>query len=514
MRGSRTSGRFGLSAAGAILGLLLFAVPASATFHLVKIREVRPAGTASYVVLQLLEAGEYQVGGHHLVSYNADGSVDDDFTLSSNASPSSPANATVLVGGTTYAGPTADEVSSGLDLDPEGGAVCWVEGEPPDCVAWGNFITANPAGNPDFVVGNPASPSGVTAGKALRRTIAAVCPSFLELGDDTDDSATDFSEQDPNPRNNASAVTETRCIVPETTIDSKPKSPTNSTAASFTYHALGTVDELQCRIDEEDFVNCDSQPFQVTGLEAGAHTFEVRAVTSEGAGLPATYTWTVDTDPPTTSIASQPSNPSSGSSVPFTYDSSELGSSFECSLVKSGEADSFSACPSSGKTYSGLADGFYVFKVRATDKAGNAGTTAAYSWQVFTAVNVTPPPVTVPPAPPVTIPQVPQSTTPPPARCRRGFVRRTVRGNSRCVRRGLRCRRGFQKKRVRGKQRCVRKRARCRNAARNKRNQRRGKKHNARARSAAVRRNKKRRCVRKRNGKRSHPKRDKRRKQR
>lgn len=518
MRVSRASGRFGLLSAGAILGLLLFAAPASATFHLIKIREVYPAGAASYVELQLLENGEYQVGGHHLVSYDSAGNITDDFILPSNVSATSRANSTALVAGSGYeaafpGGPSPDELDSSMNLSATGGAVCWIEGDPPDCVAWGDFTGPFPAHLPPLLVGDPVSPGGVTADKALLRTIEPFCSTFLEGRDDSDDSADDFSEQDPNPRSNASAISETRCIVPETVIDTKPPSPTSATSASFTYHALEAVDELECKLDDEHFANCDTTPFQASGLGDGVHTFQVRAVTDQGTGSPASYTWTVDTQSPTTAIVDRPASPGAGGSVAFTYESSELGSSFACSLAKSGEADSFSSCPSSGKTYSSLSDGFYTFKVRATDKAGNPGTTAAYSWQVFTAVEVTPPPVVVPPAPPVTIPQLPQST-PPPARCRRGFVRRSVRGKSRCVRRGLRCRRGFRKKRVRGKQRCVRKRARCRNAARNKRNNRRGKKHNARARNSAVRRNKKRRCVKKRNGKRNQQKRNKRRKNR
>ncbi|HKI65911.1 MAG TPA: hypothetical protein VJ989_01435 [Solirubrobacterales bacterium] len=451
MQGNRTSARLGLWLAGALTGLLLFATPASATFHLMKIREVYPAGNASYVELQLLEAGEYQVGGHHLVAYNADGTVAHDLTLSSNASPSSAANATVLIAGSGYAGsPSADEVDSGMNLSAAGGAVCWVEGEPPDCVAWGNFSATNPAGNSELLVGGPASPAGVTAGKALRRAIGAVCPTFLEAGDDTDDSEADFAEVTPGPRNNASPVTETRCVVPGTAIDSKPKSPTNATSAGFTYHPVGTaeelasIEELECKIDDDDFVNCDTSPFQSSGpLADGVHTFEVRAVTDQGAGLPAIYSWTVDTQPPTTTIANRPDNPSPGS-VSFSYESSELSSSFECSLAQTGTADGFASCPSSGNSYSNLADGVYAFKVRATDRAGNLGSTAAFSWQVDNSFAVvSSPPASSSPAT-VTIPQatMPTSTTPTARRltCRKGFVKKKVRGKRRCVRK-RRCRR-------------------------------------------------------------------------
>src|SRR5690349_17056752 len=54
----RGSARLGRWLVGFVLaGLMLSVAPASATFHLIKIREVYPAGNASYVELQMLENG-------------------------------------------------------------------------------------------------------------------------------------------------------------------------------------------------------------------------------------------------------------------------------------------------------------------------------------------------------------------------------------------------------------------------------------------------------------------------
>jgi len=84
--------------------LLLLAAPAAnASFHLMKVREVYPAGDSSYVELQMFSAGEYLVAGHHLVAYSANGSVANDFTLPSNVSASSPNNATILIADSGYA---------------------------------------------------------------------------------------------------------------------------------------------------------------------------------------------------------------------------------------------------------------------------------------------------------------------------------------------------------------------------------------------------------------------------
>jgi hypothetical protein len=364
-----------------------------------KIREVYPAGSASYVELQMLTNAENLVGGHHLVSYNTNGTVADDFTLPSNVNPG-PTNTAILITGSGYAaafptGPSTDELDTNMSLSASGGAVCWVEGSPPDCVAWGNFTGPFPAHTPPLVAGNPASPGGVTAGKALRRTIAPGCPTLLEEGDDSDDSATDFSEQTPNPRDDASPVPETACSIAEMTIDSKPANPTKETSAEFTYHATPAGAEIECKLDAAAYEACPDDAVEYPGpLANGSHTFRVRATNSQGTGSPASYTWTVDTTPPTASISTHPANPSSGASASFTYSSNEVNSTFECSLVEEGVADSFSSCPPTGKTYTSLANGMYAFKVRATDQAGNQGSAVSYTWEVDNSLADTTPPDT------------------------------------------------------------------------------------------------------------------------
>jgi hypothetical protein len=422
----------------ALAGLLLGAAPASATFHLMRVREVYPAGGASYVMLQMLDVGENQVGGHHLVIYNADGSIADNFNMPNNVSPNSRNNSTILITGPGYAaafpsGPTTDEPDPDLNLSGSGGAVCWVEGDPPDCVAWGNFTGPLPAHTPTLEVGNPARPGGVTAGKALRRTIAPGCATILEAGDDSDDSATDFSEQTPNPRNNADPITETDCETPSVQLDSKPANPTKSTTAQFVFHSTPSGASFECKLDTGPFVSCvhvDDEPYEYSGLGDGSHTFQVRAINTQGTGISTVFSWLVDTQAPTTTISAGPANPSAGANVTFAYAASQLSSTFECSLAAQGQADSFASCPAGGTTYASLGDGSYTFRVRATDKAGNQGQAAAYAWVVNN--SITGPPAT-PPAttfPPLTIPKPPATT---PLHCKKGFLKKKVKGQLRCV---------------------------------------------------------------------------------
>jgi hypothetical protein len=391
----------------AALMAFLVAVPAAqASFHLMKVREVYPAGDASYVELQMFSAGEYFVASHHLVVYNADGSVASDFSLPSNVSASSPNNATVLIADSGYAsafpsGPAADESDPSLNLAAAGGAVCWTDGSPPDCVAWGNFTGPLPTQAPPLVVGSPASPGGVTAGKALRRSIAQACPTLLEASDDSDSSVADFSEVTPQPRANASAVTEAACTLPTATIDSKPANPTKSTSASFGFHSTPAGASFECKLGAEAFAACEASGISYPGpLADGTHSFQVRAKNAGGTGAPTTYSWRVDTLAPTTTIDSKPVDPSPGKSSAFTFHAEEAGSSFECSLDKGAEIGDFSPC-TSGKTYSSLADGEYTFNVRAKDTATNLGSPSSFGWKVDNSLaDTTPPQTTIGSKPP------------------------------------------------------------------------------------------------------------------
>ena len=95
---------------------------------------------------------------------------------------------------------------------------------------------------------------------------------------------------------------------------------------------------------------------------------------------PASYTWTIDTAAPNTTITAQPSDPSNSAAPDFSFSSSEGGSTFECQLDGGGWA----SC-SSPKSYAGLSQGSHTFEVRATDAAGNTDATpASFTWTIDT----------------------------------------------------------------------------------------------------------------------------------
>ncbi len=386
----------------ALVGAGLLAPAAPASFHLISIREVYPGSTASpdsgYVELQMYSSGQQFVGGHAVIVYNAGGTAVGTFTFPSTLS-NGDNQRTILVGDSgvqSAFGVLPDLIDSGFALAVAGGAACW--NGTPDCVSWGAFTGSTPSAS-----GSPADPTGIPDGMALGRTIEPNCPTLLEAADDTNDSAADFFDAAPNPRNNSSAVAETPCTGPAAAIDTKPANPTNSTTASFTYHATPASDSFECKLDGASFATCPAIGIEYAGpLAEGMHTFRVRAKDlSENVGTPAIYSWRVDTTAPLATIDTHPADPSPGAGASFTYHSSEVGSNFECSLAAGAAADSFSGCLQSGKSYTSLADGTYTFKIRATDTAGNPGAAVAFEWEVDNSLSdMTPPQTTILSKPP------------------------------------------------------------------------------------------------------------------
>ena len=388
-----------------LVGLLTGAVgmvaapAAEATFHLIKVREVYPGtNDDSYVELQMYAAGQTFLSGHSMTLYDSAGALSHTSTFSAGVAKGENQR-TVLIGdsGVQAAfGVAPDLVDSALSVPASGGAACWnAGGLPADCVAWGSFSGAAALQTASGTsAGTPVSAAGITAGKAIRRTIEPGCPTLLEESDDSDVSATDFKEVSPLPRDNAVAITETTCAgAPNTAIDEKPPLRSNGATAEFTYEAP-TATSYECKLDSAAFASCpNSGPQEYTGLSDGSHTFQVRGVNASGPDpTPASFTWTVDTVAPTTTIDGHPADPSSGAGAAFTFHASE-SATFQCSLVPSSEPDLFSAC-ASGKSYSGLADGEYTFRVKATDLATNLGAPASFSWEVDNSLADTTPPQT------------------------------------------------------------------------------------------------------------------------
>jgi hypothetical protein len=266
------------------------------------IREVYPAGDSSYVELQMWAAGQNFVSGHHLVSYDSAGKVTDNFKFAANVANGAN-QSTIVVADTNYPVvfdemPSPDQTEPSLDLSPAGGAVCWTEGSPPDCVSWGDFSATGSLPSP---AGPPVAPAGVPPGMALRRSIDAGCPTLLEPTDDHDNSAADFSVVFPAPRPNSVAPSERACArsgggqqaegggsgggrqggTPQTTLRRKPAKRTHDRTPTFRFGADESGSTFQCKLDGKPFKACAS-PFTTRRLSLGPHVFKVRARDDSG----------------------------------------------------------------------------------------------------------------------------------------------------------------------------------------------------------------------------------------
>ena len=130
-------------------------------------------------------------------------------------------------------------------------------------------------------------------------------------------------------------------------------------------------------------------------LSEGVYTARAEQVDAAGnTGLSAPITFTIDTGGPGAAIIDKPGNPTSSSTATFRFSSTDPAATFRCRL----DAGDFVPC-SSPITYEELAPGTHVFAVNATDRAGNTGGNATYSWTI--AVQPSPPAPPSPASPPV-----------------------------------------------------------------------------------------------------------------
>src|SRR5205085_9605791 len=155
----------------------------------------------------------------------------------------------------------------------------------------------------------------------------------------------DVRATDPAGNTDASPASDTWTVdttAPDTSITAHPADPSSNTAPSFSFASTETGSTFECRVDGGSWAPC-TNPHSLSGLTDGPHTFAVRATDAAGNtdASPATYTWTVDTAAPDTSITSAPTNPSNDTAPSFSFTSPESGSTFECRV----DGGSWPRCP-------------------------------------------------------------------------------------------------------------------------------------------------------------------------
>ncbi len=171
--------------------------------------------------------------------------------------------------------------------------------------------------------------------------------------------------------------------------------PSGTISTTTPTMSLATNEAATCRYSSLSTLAYDDMTgvFQTTGgtthshslsLSQNSYTFYVKCKDSANNkntdNYPISFTIKVpDTTPPDTTITSGPSGTVSSTTATFTYTSTESGSTFNCKL----DGGKFSSCPSTGITYSNLAQGVHTFEVNATDSAGNPDLTpATRTWTI------------------------------------------------------------------------------------------------------------------------------------
>jgi hypothetical protein len=250
-----------------------------------KVSEVFPGTNANvntaFIELQMFEPGQNQVQGHKVDYYTQNGSLLGSYTIAGNVA-NGESQRKILIGDVATATTpdfTVDQLGEALHGGTTtGGAVCFPDASPPDCVTWGNFTT--PAGFPNTQSANaPVIPDG----SSLTRSTAPGCPNFLETGDDTDSSVTDFAVTAPTPENNATPPP-TACGggdgggTPTITIK---KVKVDGDDAKVKFSADEANVDFECKLDKAKYKKCDS-PKKYKNLDEGKHKVKVRATDADG----------------------------------------------------------------------------------------------------------------------------------------------------------------------------------------------------------------------------------------
>jgi hypothetical protein len=176
---------------------------------------------------------------------------------------------------------------------------------------------------------------------------------------------------------------------PVTTIATKPSTFTKVTTGSFTFTNTETPVTYECKIDTGNWVACNAS-YTTPTLTDGLHTISVRSTNLGGVveNPPVTYSWTIDTVAPVTTIATHPTSPSPSPTGTFTFTNSESSVTYECKLDGGAWAPCNASVPTSATyTTPPLGDGTHTLTVRSTDQAGNVEQTPPSStWTIDAAV--------------------------------------------------------------------------------------------------------------------------------
>jgi hypothetical protein len=156
---------------------------------------------------------------------------------------------------------------------------------------------------------------------------------------------------------------------PDTTITSGPSGTVSTNNVSFTFVSSRSNSTFKCSMDGSAFTTCTS-PKGYSGLADGSHTFRVKAKNGTLADkTPASRTFTVATGAPKTTIKSPCPATTTQPTLTFSFVADQSNVTFECKL----DSSPWASCTSPHRVSSGAVNHQHVFKVRATNSAGDTG---------------------------------------------------------------------------------------------------------------------------------------------
>lgn len=162
---------------------------------------------------------------------------------------------------------------------------------------------------------------------------------------------------------------------PVVTFTSSPSTPTNSSSASFQWTSDDANTTYQCKLTGS-YSSCSGSK-SYSSLSSGTYTFSVKATNQAGGVSTTTFTWTIDTSDPGTTINDKPASYIAVNTATVTFSSSSSDVvSYQCKL----DSGSYSTCATGttgSMTYNGLSAGSHTIYVRSVDHVGNMDSSPA-----------------------------------------------------------------------------------------------------------------------------------------
>lgn len=154
----------------------------------------------------------------------------------------------------------------------------------------------------------------------------------------------------------------------------EPKALSSSTTAIYKYtitDAGSGVASAQCSLDSGAFANCALDSQTLTGLAAGKHTFQVKALDKAGnSSLSDVRSFTIDLTPPSVKFTAVPAKFTNQKDFTFMFQATDDNGvdHVDCKL----DGAAYATCSSlTAQAVAGMAEGNHSYTIRAVDKAGN-----------------------------------------------------------------------------------------------------------------------------------------------